>query len=150
MEQTPALHRWAGRELSSGAALAIAHLLPPAALSSGMLLSGRQPWCAVQWACFQIASTLSGLQVSLFSGHPSVRLLLWVDTGRSAGLASCTGRICCSHTSTRTSSGTRPLFFPLRTLMKPSRSSSEVTQIWFSFSVICPWSLQPMKVRTHL
>lgn len=41
LEQTPALHRWAGRELSPGAALATAHLLPLAALSSGMLLSGR-------------------------------------------------------------------------------------------------------------
>lgn len=40
LEQTPALHRWAGRELSPGAALATAHLLPLAALSSGMLLSG--------------------------------------------------------------------------------------------------------------
>lgn len=45
-------------------------------------------------ACFQIASTLSDLQVSLFSGHPSVQLLLWVDTERSAALASCTGRVC--------------------------------------------------------
>lgn len=88
--------------------------------------SCRQPGCAAQWACFQTASTVSDLQISVswalvsaaapLGGHSEIS---------SAGLLHSEGR----HTSTSTSSGTRPLFFPLRTLMKPSCSSSEVTQI---------------------
>lgn len=72
LEQTPALHRWAGRELSPGAALATARLLTPAALGSGMLLSGSlEVLCSgpasrllaqsqIFWAPFSAAAPLGG------------------------------------------------------------------------------------------
>lgn len=122
-EHIPALRRWVGRELSPGAALAMVHLLPPAALSSGTLLSG-----SLDVPCSGSVSRL--LPQSQVLSSPRFLGTPWVDTVTSAELASCNWRDRHGHTFTRTSSGTRPLFFPLRTLMKPSCSSSEVTQIW--------------------
>lgn len=68
-EHIPALRRWVGRELSPRAALAMVHLLPPAALSSGTLLSGSLDVPCSGWVCFQTATTVSGLEFSPFPGH---------------------------------------------------------------------------------
>lgn len=69
-----------------------------------------------------------------FLGGRSVWQLLGVDTvwdeASQQDLPTAKGGGASNQTFSRTSRGTRPLFFPLRTLIKPSCSSSEVRQIW--------------------
>lgn len=90
----------------------------------------RQHGSAVQWPASRLLPQPQMVKSPPFPGTHQCGCSFRWTTVRSAALASCTRRDCRSHTSTSTSSGTKPLFFPLRTRMKPSCSSSEVTQIW--------------------
>ena len=96
-----------------------------------------QPGCAVGGASCLVAvppqsQTLeSCLTVSWVAGQRgSSSGLTQCEVRHHRSLPTAKGGGAGNQTFSRTSKGTRPFFFPLRTLIKPSCSSSEVTQIW--------------------